>query len=83
MELLLYFLYDLRAQSVDPKEVNDDFLFGAGKGNLGWMHVAFCRMVALRFMANVGQKASASQELLKALADLAPGLVACQLTTKN
>ena len=73
VELLLYFLYDLRTQTVFVKEVNDDFLFGSGKGKLGWIHVAFSRMVALRFMASVGQKASASDALLQALAKLAPG----------
>ena len=40
---------------------------------VGWVQVAFVRMLALRFIANVAVAASASQSLVSAFGTLSPG----------
>ncbi len=72
MELLLHLMYDLKAEHVLSREISDEFLFGA-KSGVGWVQVAFVRMLALRFIANVAVAASASQSLVSAFGTLSPG----------
>ena len=72
-EIFAGLLYDLHSEQVREHEVNEAFLFGEKTSGVGWWHMAFGRVVALRFFASVAAKAMVSEDCKKAMGALHPG----------
>ena len=65
---MAWMLQDLKMVQIFPSELsNDDFL-------VKWLQLAFVRAQALRFLAQVASKASASDACMRALGASLPGV---------